>query len=188
MQSPRITVITPTGDRPLAFALCQKWMAAQTRQPDQWIVIDDGKVPAVPTMPMQYIRREPKKSDPKFTLGVNLKKALPLVTGDRIMIFEDDDYYAPQYIETMNRMLMEHVIAGITNAKYYHLPTGGYYQNHNTKHASFAQTAFRSSILPAVKEIVDECQTPFIDIDLWAKFGEQGKLFADTDRPLFTSM
>jgi GT2 family glycosyltransferase len=83
---------------------------------------------------------------------------------------------------------MEHVIAGMTNAKYYHLPTGGYYQNHNTKHASFAQTAFRSSILPAVKEILDECQTPFIDIDLWAKFGEQGKLFADTDRPLFTSM
>jgi len=188
MQAPKITVITPTGDRPLAFALCQKWMAAQTRQPDQWIVVDDGKVPLTQTVPMQYVRREPTAKDPKFTLALNLKKALPLVTGDRVIIFEDDDYYAPEYIETMSRMLMTRVLTGIMNAKYYYLPTGGYYQNHNDKHASFSQTAFRSAILPAIKEILDECQTPFIDIQIWAKFGGQGKLFADTDRPLFVSM
>jgi len=40
-----ITAITPTGDRPLALALCQQWMDAQTVRPDQWIVVDDGKIP-----------------------------------------------------------------------------------------------------------------------------------------------
>lgn len=134
-----------------------------------------------------YVRREPKKNDPKFTLALNLKKALPLVTGDKIIIFEDDDYYAPTYIETMARMLESHVIAGIINAKYYHLPTGGYYQNHNDRHASFAQTAFRKDILLAVKEILNLCQSPFIDIQLWETFRSQGKLFND-EHNIFTSM
>lgn len=185
----KITVITPTGDRPLAFALCQKWMAAQTRQPDQWLIIDDGKT--MTSVDIQggwhYVRREPKKNDPKFTLALNLKKALPLVTGDKIIIFEDDDYYAPTYIETMARMLETHVVAGIINAKYYHLPTGGFYQNHNDRHASFAQTAFRKEILPAIREILDACQTPFIDIQIWETFRSQGKLFSD-EHNIFTSM
>jgi|GEM_PF-1595361 len=188
MQASKITVITPTGDRPLAFALCQKWMAAQIVQPDQWLVIDDGKVPVQPEIPMRYVRREPKANDPKFTLALNLKEALPLIEGDKIIIFEDDDYYAPEYIAVMSRMLDSHVIAGIINAKYYHLPTGGFYQNHNDRHASFAQTAFRAMILPAVKKILIECQTPFIDIQLWKTFYAQGKLFADADKPIFTSM
>ena len=36
-------VITPTGDRPEAFALCVKWMKSQDLSPHVWVVVDDGE-------------------------------------------------------------------------------------------------------------------------------------------------
>lgn len=183
----RITVITPTGDRPLAFSLLKKWMQGQTVKPDQWIVIDDGKISLdiMDSGEMLYVRRQPKADDPKHTLALNLRTAFPLVTGDRILIMEDDEYYAPEYIETMVRALETHLVAGIKNAKYYHLPTGGFYQNHNDRHASLAETAFRAAILPDISEIIAESDDPFIDIKIWKRFYSMGKLFEDTDRPLY---
>lgn len=181
----RITVITPTGDRPLAFALCQKWMANQTRQPDQWIVVDDGKVPLSGVIPMQYVRREPKPTDPKHTLVPNLKAAFPLITGNKIIIMEDDEYYAPEYIAEMARRLDSHPIVGLKDARYYHLPTGGYYQNHNNRHASLAQTAFRDTLIPGIRELLNETDEPFLDIRLWKKYVPQGNIFDDFGRMLY---
>jgi hypothetical protein len=152
----RITAITPTGDRPLAFELCKRWMAGQTRKPDQWIIVDDGKEP-IPRFvdrdfnPLElfcYVRREPRRDDPSFTLDLNLKAALPHIDGDKILIIEDDEYYAPGYIAEMARRLDSFEVVGICQSKYYHLPTGGYRQIGNTGHASLAETGFRKSFLP----------------------------------------
>lgn len=61
-----ITIITPTGDRHEMFSLCAKWVSKQTVQPNQWIIVDDGKIPLCPpTMPfITYVRRVPKIDDP----------------------------------------------------------------------------------------------------------------------------
>jgi hypothetical protein len=41
-----VTLLTVTGGRPEAWGLCKRWMAAQTVQPDRWIIVDDvGDVP-----------------------------------------------------------------------------------------------------------------------------------------------
>lgn len=182
-----ITAITPTGDRPLAFALCQQWMMNQTRKPDQHIIVDDGKIPSKHFAPMQYVRRKPRADDPKHTLVANLKKALPLITGDKIIIWEDDEYYAPDYIERMARELDSHEMVGIKHSKYYHLSSGGYKQFTNEGHASFAATAFRRSVLPDLKAILDSGDNPFIDMALWKRIGNRGYLFTD-DRPLYLGM
>jgi glycosyltransferase involved in cell wall biosynthesis len=180
----RITCITLTGDRPLAFALCQRWMANQNRRPGQWIVIDDGKTPLTPTPTMQYVRREPRTDDPRHTLIQNMKVGLPLVKGEKVIIFEDDEYYAPEYIEEMSRRLDEHEVVGIMKAKYYHLPTGGYRNIQNTGHASLAETAFRASIIPELSGLWDG--DPSLDLRLWGKIGlSRGFLFVDTDKPLY---
>jgi GT2 family glycosyltransferase len=179
-----ITAITPTGDRPLAFALCQRWMMNQTVKPDQWIVVDDGKKPSRHTAPMQYVRRKPMADDPKHTLTVNLRKALPLITGDKIIIWEDDEYYAPDYIKRMVKELDSHDVVGIKHSKYYHLDSGGYKQFTNEGHASFAATAFRSSVLPDLKAILDSGDNPFVDMALWKRVGNRGYLFTD-DNPLY---
>ena len=167
----KITAITLTGDRPEAFRLCNRWVMQQTVKPDQWIVIDDGKTPmqadALPNY-AQYIRREPQKSDPQHTLCLNMKEAMPYIKGDVIAVLEDDEYYAPRYIETMAGILEEYEIVGIGRSKYYHLPFAGYIRHMNLNHASLAQTAFRKSLIPMVAGLLEG--NSFLDLRLWEKF------------------
>jgi len=181
----RITCITPTGDRPLAFALCQQWMKHQKRKPDQWIVVDDGKTPLTPTYAMQYVRREPRSDDPQYTLSFNLATALPLITGDKIFIIEDDDYYAPDYIAEMSRRLDSHEVVGLMHAKYYYLPTGGHQIHANATHCSLAETAFRSSFLPEMPEILRLSTESYVDLRIWIKAGARGYRFNDNEKPLY---
>jgi len=183
-----ITAITPTGDRPLAFALCQRWMENQTMFPDQWIVIDDGRIPirSERLSPIvEYIRREPQSNDPKHTLMVNLLKAFSLIKGDKIIIIEDDEYYAPEYLAGMVARLAYYEMVGIKNNKYYHLPSGGYCTHSNGGHASLAQTAFRATLLPTFKRCLDMRSQQFLDIRLWRRNRHgYGFLFVD-DPPLY---
>ena len=181
----RITCITPTGDRPLAFALCRQWMKHQTVKPTQWIVVDDGKVPMVPTGSFQYVRREPRADDPPFTLSPNLAAALPLVKGDKVFIIEDDEYYAPDYIAEMSKRLDQHEVVGLMHAKYYHLPTGGYKQISNITHANLAETTFRGSFLPEMPEIVQASNDSYVDLRIWIKAGVRGYRFSDNEKSLY---
>jgi len=184
-----ITAITPTGDRPLAFALCQHWMKNQTIQPDQWIVVDDGKVPLRPFIPMQYIRREPCRTDPKHTLIENLEAAIPYIKGSEIIIIEDDEYYAPGYIERITLELKKHEVVGMGKSRYYHLPTGGNRQINNLGHASLAETGFRRSFLPEFIDLLKN-KGSFLDLNLWkkAKSSGRGIVFTNEESPLYVGI
>lgn len=206
-----MTVITPTGDRPLTFALCRHWMARQTLKPDQWIVVDDGQTALRPDLFMKYIRRLPGPADPKFTMLANLTAALPEIAGDKIIFFEDDEYYAPDFIATMARQLDRAELAGIMRSKYYHLPSGGYFKHTNIFHASLAETGFRRGFLNQFKTLLNESRD-FLDIRIWRSVaggmvgmsarpgqstasmtermlaGGRGLLFDDVERPLYLGM
>lgn len=178
-----ITALTPTGDRPLAFALLQRWVSQQTRLPDQWLVVDDGATPLEPYVTMDYVRRERRPEDPPLTLIANLRAALPLIRGDMIVILEDDEYYAPGYVWAMERALSQHELVGIRCSKYYHLPTGKWANIGNHTHASLAQTAFRASFLPAfTKELRGDT---YLDIRLWRAGASRGYLFGDERASLY---
>jgi len=187
-----ITLITPTGDRPLTFALCQRWIERQTLQPAQWIVVDDGKKPIadlITTDRILYIRREPREDDPRHTLLVNLKMALPLVKGGKVLIIEDDDYYSPNYVETMAAKLNKYEAAGIYNGRYYYLPTCANCRAGNERHASLATTGFRKSFLKEFSRLVNT-KTGALDLRLWQSVNgnRRGCLFLDDDAPLYVAM
>jgi len=114
-----LTAITCTGDRPICFNLLHKWVASQTVKPDQWIVVDDGSVPVETEGNFEYIRRAPRKSDPEFTIILNLEEAFAHVRGDKILFLEDDEYYAAGYIGEMSARLDRYDIVGIGRSKYY---------------------------------------------------------------------
>ena len=128
-----ITLITATGDRPEALALCERYMLRQTfKGRIQWLVVDDGQVPCIPSEGQEYLRREPSAEDRQPTLALNILTVLPFVESDKILFIEDDDWYAPDYIEYMVCALNNAVIAGEGNAIYYNVKERKYFKHGNT--------------------------------------------------------
>lgn len=182
-----ITAITPTSDRTLCFALLQLWVLRQTLKPDQWIVIDDGEVPAVPKLKfITYIRRGKKPNEPKITQRLNLLEGLPLIQGDIIFFLEDDDYYAPNYIKSMIEHLGDKAAVGICKARYYHIKKLAYLRHNNISHASLGSTAIRSYLLPQLRKAIED-ERDHIDMNLWPKIKENSVLFTDDEQVLHCS-
>jgi GT2 family glycosyltransferase/SAM-dependent methyltransferase len=173
-----LTLITPTGDRPEAFALCERWMAHQRFAGTiQWIVVDDGRQPTACKAGQLLLRREPVATDPPHTLAANLRTALPHVRGRRVLIIEDDDYYGPGYLATMTRWLEVADLVGEVGAKYYDLRFG-WRQFHEHTHASLCRTGFTRAVLPALAALIGQ-DDPSVDQRLWAAW--RGTTFRSRD-------
>ncbi len=200
-----ITAVTCTGDRPVCFSLLEQWVKDQTVKVDQWIVVEDGKSQFQESGAYELFRRTPQKSDPKFTMILNLELALQKVKGDVVLFLEDDEYYAPEYVEQMNRELGSFQLVGIGRSKYYHLPGRKWYRHQNMGHASLAQTGFQRSFLKTALGCLKGDM--FYDIRLWRmvnkdadnlripssncrhqSFNRDGLVFDDGDSMLYVGM
>jgi len=173
-----ITIITPTGDRPILFRLCEQWMSRQTRAYYQWIVVDDGKIPTHTTLGQDYVRREPSKDDPPHTLGANLRVALPLIKNDHVIIIEDDDYYHPMHLEQTDDLLDLYDLVGVNNIDYYNITTYSWRKLQSPQHSSLCQTGFTKDIIPHIASCLNSHE---IDRTIWSTF-KGNKHLADTSR------
>jgi hypothetical protein len=172
------TVITPTGDRPDPFQLCCHFMQRQTVFPKEWIIVDDGEVPTSPPdlSFVKYVRRANNLSKGKHTLPFQLLEAIKHVTTDRVVIFEDDDWYCADYFEQMGKLFETHPdvqLVGQGQAVYYHVPFKKCYPLVNKDRASLCQSAFLSDILPVLSHICKNTIDPFVDLKLWKKIGSK---------------
>ena len=190
-----ITVITPTGDRPEVWELSKRWMKDQVVKPDQWIIIDDGQEPySTDDLPdfAEYVRREPRPNETQHTLITNLFTAFPLIKGDKVLFWEDDEWYAPSYIKVMSRALDMHEVVGIGHARYYHLFSGHYMLCNNEAHASLAQTGIRASFIPEVIKLTGKLgKSQFLDGAIWEYIEgtkDRGFLLYDEKNPLYVAM
>jgi len=165
-----ITLITPTGGRPQAFALCEQFMLAQTYSGAlQWFVVDDCLPPTACSAHQLQVVPNPYWSPGQNTQARNLLEAIPHAQYDCIVIIEDDDYYAPRYLEYMVGLLQSADLVGISNAQYYNVRTRTYRQHSNTHHASLCSTAMRRSVLQMLQVVCQE-KAKWIDIELWARW------------------
>lgn len=170
-----ITLITCTGSRPEAFALSEKMIQRQTYKGAlQWIVIDDSNPPTRCTLKQEYYRG-PKLWEPHYnTHRPNMEFALTKVKGEYVYIIEDDDWYAPNYLESYLQILKQVHIAGEAYARYYHVKVPGHRQLVNHTHSALSQTAFRTkSILPFMVKAVNSGELYF-DTHLWANIRAHG--------------
>lgn len=170
-----VSVVTPTGGRPVSFALCERWMTRQTRQPDQWIVVDDCD-PATPvTMGQEVIRLKPRWTLGDRTLRRNLIAGLRAVRCDVVLIVEDDDWYCSVYIERMLEYFKLAPMVGEGYSAYYHVGMRRYRVNTNVKHASLFQTGFCASMIDDVCFVANQWKNDFIDMRIWAAL--HGRVF-----------
>lgn len=172
-----ITLTTAPGDRPEAFALCERWMRRQTFWPQvrRWVVIDDGKIaPTRMALGQDYIRREPRPDDPRFTETLNylmMAREMARTPREGAMFFiEDDDYYGPSFLEKMAELLECADLVGEVPSKYYNVANRTYMTCGHQKHGSLCQTAIRGSVVPTWIEVLENVrptENPFSDIVLW---------------------
>jgi glycosyltransferase involved in cell wall biosynthesis len=175
-----LTLITCTGGRQEAFALCERWIVRQTFNGDvQWLVVDDCDPATTLTMGQELIRPTVRWKPGQNTLGRNLLAALPLAVFDKILFIEDDDYYPPEYLAAMAKLLDSYPIAGEAPARYYNVSTRQFKQLHNGHHASLCQTGIRRELVPSLMRIACREQK-FIDIPLWRDHGRTGPLMPST--------
>ena len=178
-----LTCITCTADRPWAIARAEFLMARQTRPPDEWVVADDGVVPAQLTQGQTHLRRAPSRSGPESLTG-NLIAALAVATGDRLVIIEDDDWYAPEYLAVCEARLRQAEVIGCPTLRYYHVASRQHVTMPNIGSALF-QTALRRryrSWLVSAAEQAALAQTYNVDGRFWQALPTGvGKLY---DTPL----
>jgi hypothetical protein len=171
----KITALTLTGDRPEAFALCQKWMERQTRQPDQWIVMDDGAIPAVLTSRPEYVYCPELAGAASLPRKVAKAMDENLIKGDVLTFFEDDDYYYPDFFELIAQKMERADVYGEGWAIYYNVRTRHWFDNGNYCHASLCQTAIAKEFFPVLLELARD---PHFQLDgrLWPK-AQRPKVF-----------
>lgn len=168
-----VTIITPTGDRPQALQLLAEYIGRQTfAGPLQWVIVDDGRTPFQPAIHRQNLEvtyhRRHEPGVPGGSLNRNLIVGLRLAKHDKIVVMEDDDWYAPTYLDAYAELLDHHSLVGESRARYYNVRDRAWYLPGNTQHASLAQTAFRRELIP----LIDDCcrqGTPFIDLHIWRR-------------------
>jgi hypothetical protein len=184
---PDLTLITPTGDRTQAFALCERWIRRQTAWlvVAQWFVVDDGARPTPVTHNQEHVRRLPEPGE-GHTLVKNLRLALSLpIRGSKILFIEDDDWYGPEYLATMSRLLDADPLVGEGNAHYYNLKTRQWAYMHNAGHASLCQTGVTLQAVAFFASILDQSKTPFVDMTLWQTWRGKRRIFTmPDDHPL----
>jgi hypothetical protein len=177
-----ITAVTCTGDRPMPFGLCVEYMANQTRRPDEWIIVDDGRVPLTQSAQrlqeyceipnVKIVRRLAQRYDPPHTLCVNLLEALEHVSNTSIVFIEDDDWYSPRHIELIDEGLQAADLVGFQGIVYYHVGRRCYRAMGETSpHASLCQTGITANAGQTLSRICASQDTGFfVDLRLWREF------------------
>lgn len=131
-------------------------MARQTVQPHEWIVGDGGSSPVLCRYGQRHLHESRAPGAANF--GANLLRALAAVTGDVVVIAEDDDWYAPTHLETLARQLSEPgvLMAGDDKQRYYNLPHRKW-RLFNNRGASLCQTGFEATLIPTFRAVIESC-------------------------------
>jgi glycosyltransferase involved in cell wall biosynthesis len=97
----KISVITPTFQREAHLIRQYAHFKAQTYPQKEWLIWDDSPAPsafflALTDPEVRYIH-----TAQRLTIGEKRNRLAALSTGHYIAHFDDDDYYAPRYLEVM---------------------------------------------------------------------------------------
>lgn len=181
-----LTLLTATGMRPEAWAICERLMLAQTyAYPVRWVIVDDGEIPQTITFrrenwTIELICPSPAWQPGQNTQARNLIDGLEHVRADeRLIIIEDDDYYAPGYLADVDKWLDRADLVGESMARYFNVATGVGKQLTNTAHCSLCSTAMKGPAIEAFRRAVAK-NKKFIDIELWRSF--RGKKYISKTR------
>jgi len=155
-----ITLITTTANRPIALDLCYKQMKKQTFKGDiNWIISDGSKKVAKVKKSYKHIRVK-HLNNRNTEVGVrnfikNLICALPHIQDDLVLFIEDDEFYAPWYLERTVDTLKNFDAVGNIWQPYYNIKKRCYklFRNENS---ALCMTGISFKLLPLFEEICNQ--------------------------------
>lgn len=166
----KIVALVPTrGDRHQMLQNMKRLMSNQTKQLHGMVVVDDAPV-------------DPNIKDITFRYRTGLSRIFDQYPDcNLVALIEDDDYYHPEYLETMCRHWIQAArpsTFGYGDTYYYHLGLNAkHYQIHRERSSAF--TTFMTRDLLNMQWPKDDYS--FVDIDIWKQF--PGKTVI-ADKPL----
>lgn len=167
----KIGVLIPTrGDRPEFLANALRMLRNQTLRPTDYQIVDDAP------------RNEAIDISWRYQLGYKRLSGQGL---DMIVLWEDDDWYAPNYLETLALEWQKHpniILLGQFHTIYYSLRIRKWFKFHHDQRSSAMNTAIKPD-LENIDWGLDH--DPYTDLHLWFKLG--GSEWANnTNKILFT--
>lgn len=102
MPAPKLSIITPTYGRPALLRLQHAIVAAQTEQDYEWLILDDSTEPCTYFAGIGDPRiRYHHQPGPRLRVPAKRNWLCEQARAPIIVQFDDDDYYAPNYLTTM---------------------------------------------------------------------------------------
>ena len=150
--------------------------------PVRWIIVDDGPEAQPVTFSrddweLVVIRPAPHWRPGRNTQARNLLAGLDAVApDDHLVVIEDDDWYAPDWIQTVAGQMASAELVGEHRARYYNVALRRGRQLGNASHASLCSTAMRGSAIAGFRKACQRSEK-FIDLDLWRR-ARSRRLFA----------
>lgn len=175
-----LNLITMTGERPEAFALCKQFMSRQDFKGSvNWIVVDDGREPQdcsfdAANWKLNHIRPNHRWKPGDNTQAMNIRAGLEALGGAYdypVLIIEDDDFYSLNWLSKCWSVFSNTgcSLIGENRARYYNLPQRKYRQLGNQNHASLCSTAFLGKDTADLLHKLSSPGVKFIDLELWRK-------------------
>lgn len=186
----KLCLLTPTGDRPEAFKLCQQWIVGQSfiwnlspreEAKIKWIVVDDGQTPVKFSENWQQdfytiIRPEKLWEPGQNTQVSNLRLGLQHVgDADLIVFWEDDDCYLSHYLETAVAAFEADpklLVWGERPTSYYNVAHRKFRRLDNQRYAILAATVIRRAAIPVFLSALDYPNKKGIDSNFWYRVRE----------------
>lgn len=103
----RVSVITPTRNRQHYLPGLAESFRAQNHDDKELIILDDSPTPStvMATIAADDLRISYRFSPEPLSIGAKRNLLVDLCTGEQIVQFDDDDYYAPHYLSYMSEKL-----------------------------------------------------------------------------------
>ena len=140
----------------------------------EWIVVDGGEIAA--SLSMGQVHSHKPAVPGATNLCHNILRAIQHVTGDVVLIVEDDDNYRPDHIAVCVERLRKHRAVGCTWLNYYNVPARAWRRIRNSC-AALCNTAFRAECLPHLQQAAHGALAQgiyHVDRLFWQQVGSAG--------------
>ena len=105
MNKPLVSIVTPTYNRAEFLPLIYECICNQTTTEWEWIIVDDSKEPSAFIQSLNHPQINYQFLHSRMTIGDKRNLCSDLANGEYIAHFDDDEYYAPHYVESMVKLL-----------------------------------------------------------------------------------